>query len=260
MGDVQFEVRLAKGWCKLCGAEIEVYPGHYYCDRCIAAYERGRREVGIETMRGRMVRDAKARGLIEDEALEVTFAWAAAPPACNADAWRRGREWRWASGINAYLHGAQGTGKTTLATCMLTAALADDPPRSIGICMAMDIATIGRYSLDKLDRIIWPDALLIDDLAHAPWTVDGLTNLFAVFNARERRRRRTLVTANVAPAKLGPLLASMARVGANEAMLAALMDRLYTRAGAPMVLELTGPSLRGTFGGADHDFVASLDV
>ena len=234
-------VDLRTASCPHCGnRDVEVLNGIVCCTACEDGVQEAWSRRQHRQLLATAIAEMKAAGLLTDDALRTKFKTHARIPEGNQPAWDKARTWADGS-LNAYIHGPFGTGKTTLAQCLLTSAI--ESIYYVGACKGYDIAGLRRHDPEGIQRLSRPRVLLIDDLDKADWTRSAIANLFVLLD--RRATKRTIVTANVSPDRLGLLLNQMAGTTANESMVGAALDRLYTGGGAPMIIELRGDSLRG---------------
>lgn len=223
-------------WCL--GKDIDVY-----CDACVdtrlRAEEREARRVRLRNRFERLVR----RGWVGPEVRETAFRNSnVLVEALNPEAWDKARKWR---GLrNLYVHGPTGVGKSYLARCCLNWAFQQ----------GLSVAEVSGRRFAKVSDTFaegrglfhaWKEAgvLLLDDVDKAAWTGDRIGALWELLDARNARRRRTLVTGNVSPSELVELMREhvAGRGLCNDAMVEATLERLRpcdTHA-------LVGESLRG---------------
>jgi DNA replication protein DnaC len=112
------------------------------------------------------------------------------------------------AGRGLWLWGDVGTGKTTLAMLLSTAAI--DAGRSVAIYSLPRLLNLLRESLDSpgglidlLDRLGAVDLLHIDDLGAENQTDWVLEQLYSIVNARYEAERAIIATTNLPPDELG---------------------------------------------------------
>lgn len=231
--------------CEACGVVIECDNARRYdgkvvlCPTCGAGYFQERREERKRFFMDRY-RDLVGRGLIRENFLAAGFQNSDKEvEILNPQAWRTAREWPRSQ--NLYIHGPVGTGKSFLALCALRKAFVDFNGHSVAevsgrrFCKASDRFDEGGGMFHEWRRA---KVLLIDDMDKADWNPARLSALWEILDDRMVCGRRTVVTANVAPAAIRDMLRQQA--GSNTSMADAALDRLKPCT----TIELKGKSLR----------------
>ena len=225
--------------CLRCASITETFLGRVYCDACIADLERIAQNRRDSLWRSDLEHMAASRGVLRPATLHTTFASSYPEPEQNVQAWEDGRNWD--GKRNVYIYGPPGTGKSHLARCMLRRET--DWLRTVGEITGHQISTLSAYKPEVIANWAWPGVLLIDDVDKGHWGPLGVSILWELLDQREQADRRTILTANASPKVLRDYL--LARSGDNKSLVPAALDRLRTRHGRVIVLELTGESLRG---------------
>ena len=237
---VSVSVDMWRGPCLGCGEETELFAGKRYCDACLHRLDQEARAQEQASWKRDMLAKAATMGLIAPATATTRFDGSLDPPQHNRAAWEQALNWR--RDVNVYIHGPCGVGKSHLARCMLYEAMGDR--LRIGEVSGHTVAS--SYQPEKVDALAWPDVLLVDDVDKGVWGPQGIVILREALDRREQARKRTILTANADKRELMAYLAR--RVGENQSLVFAVLDRLNTPAGRPLTLHLTGRSLRGTFG------------
>lgn len=141
----------------------------------------------------------KRHELFSEESQAQVFAVLdAAQAAHSAVAWATARQWT-PSMSNLWIFGLEGRGKTFMAHCILNAMIA----RGHIVAEIFAIETnrdAKRFDFgERIKHFAVADVLLIDDIDKATWTDDGITAVWDILDARNRRKLRTLITANIDP-------------------------------------------------------------
>jgi len=208
--------QLPTGKCAECGQTNLLFRG--LCEPCTRLDESRRVEEG-HRMAGR-----------------VAFCTADTPPEANAVVWAKARAWDFRH--NVYLYGPVGTGKTHMAKCLLTKAQDAGLTRwNVSARRMVKTAALFQEGSAWMETCR-ADVLLLDDVDKPRWTEDGLAALWELLDVRVAAKRKTIVTANMAPDKLRAYLRQ--RAPDNHSLVDAALDRMKP----VIVLALTGASLR----------------
>jgi DNA replication protein DnaC len=184
------------------------------------------------------IEDAYGRGFLPEQAREACFNRSrVAIEDRNLEAWQWARNWT-RNKPNAWVMGAEGTGKTFWARYVLNTAL--ESLLSVAETRGIDInRTAGRYSAEEsVKRWCAVDLLLIDDIDKAGWDKAGFESLWYILDRRWDAKRRTIITSNVKPEHMREVWRPLCED--NPSILGTLFARLI-----PMDrIELTGASIR----------------
>lgn len=219
--------------CPRCGRVFEAFAGKRWCDDCIPVLEAEREAARLRDEAVTLT----YTGLLAHGTSDISFETSKTPHEANMGAWEAAQ--RWEADQNLYFWGPPGTGKSHLARCVLMRALGAG--RSVGEITASRfcIAAVSYEGRGVLPRLSAPEVVLLDDLDKGLWSPRTLVALWELLDRRAMGRRRTLITANLAP----PAMLEVWRNAApeNVSIAQGISDRLL-----PMgVWNLTGPSMRG---------------
>jgi len=232
----EFQAAIAAGVdaiTKACNVSMNLKP---VCDACDAMLDKMAK---AEAIRQRYV-DAHAEGDIP-QGLERYRNPPKSLKERNPQAWAevRGKE-------NAWLHGLEGVGKSSL--CRQALCRIFEMGGSVAIVQGVEfeqrLTSYGaEQEIRKLSRV---RGLLIDDIDAGQWTVRGLSVLRAILDTRHELQRITLVTSNADPKGVLHLFSGIAGQSAAETMLARLRPlRVVAMTGASYrreALTVTAPS------------------
>ena len=233
------ETRNPTPLCRHCGIPVE--RAGAVCTDCLRRWEERQVREERQGHATERIREAVQYGDFAPDFVGSFNESIQALEASHPDAWAAFRNWQPGQG-NLYVHGPCGTGKTYGLTCILREAAADN--RSIALVPALRLADVaGRYDtppsvVERWGRV---GVLLLDDLGMPRWNGPRLEVLYRVLDARARTHRRTLVTANLAPADLRE---RMCQAGCGD-----IADATLDRLNPLNVLEMFGRSLRSSVNG-----------
>jgi DNA replication protein DnaC len=189
----------------------------YYREHCACAEgtARKRQDLGLQAEAQRLLRVRAVARLwgrtgVPEHFRDWSFdtfpvMWPDVKPAvASVQAWLDGDRW-------LLIHGSYGTGKTGLAIAAMR-ALVERGHVSLFVTVPDLLARVrqtfgGRPEAgaesDVMDSLIETDVLVLDDMGAERVTGWVSETMFRLINARHDRRRRTIVTSNLAPAELG---------------------------------------------------------
>lgn len=183
------------------GADMDVY-----CDPCVKIrvthLERNQRTTELRTR----FSEALRRGYLTERFRDASWSQSLkSVEDMNPEAWKNARGWL--RNDNLYIYGGIGTGKTFMALCALRGAfvrgwdVAEVTARRF--CKVTDTFTEGNGTFEHWKTV---DALLLDDIDKARWSLDRIDALWELLDARMAANRRTIVTGNVGPSDLLKML------------------------------------------------------
>ena len=235
-------------YCTKCGAEIEIDPREtvilgmklgFACDECQKILEREKR-VAEFLRRKKWLLD---NGFIYErtlyECIQKSNSSVELKPT-HVSAYKKFREWN--KRDNVYIYGPVGTGKTFLARCYLNQyfqagkTIADRRGEDFCLCVNQGFESIGIEWLFNIPCI------LLDDIDKGFWTLNTLTHLLRLVNHRWENKLPILITSNMPPKGLQTFFES--KCEGNLGVVASIFDRLRSRSGDSIAIELTGDSLR----------------